>query len=338
MAVVAALTLGAAGCSGGGDSGESSGKGSGKGKEGASASSAKPMLSEAEANKILDSYEKANNAANAKQDKAAARKIQAGALAEASVQDYAQFPYFSAKYKKEYMTPWFQVNREFFIPSDGDWFMAFARNKTNGKKRPYIGAMVFERQGDGAWKKVAHASMDAKEGVPDLLKNKSGSAEVVGAGAAGLGGTKLTQLDDAVNSFWGATNVAGDGPTLETTRSTKYISKYVRDQEKRLECIESERKAVKNPYPKVYALKTRDGGAFAVFNSKLRSTFTAPDLQCYVNPGSDELVYLNGKKKLGAYWSEQLETNAAEVQKDGKVLLWGYRWSTVNAKEIPGYR
>ncbi|MBL1115241.1 hypothetical protein JK364_22990 [Streptomyces sp. 110] len=114
-----------------------------------------------QAAKILDRYQRVNNAANAARDASLLATVEAGQLYAESKAELEQYYTFSKKRKKEYRAPFFFTKRTFYIPARGNWFAASANS---GKYRTL---MVFERFGS-RWKKVVDLLPDRRLPLPHI--------------------------------------------------------------------------------------------------------------------------------------------------------------------------
>ncbi|WP_407562722.1 hypothetical protein [Streptomyces sp. 184] len=293
----------------------------------------RPVISEAQARKVLESYVEANNAANAELDRKALGEVEGGALFQQSQAQYRQFPTYEKKYQKLYKKPFRYLadKAEYYIPADGDWYMVDAPVEGPGYDEGDRSLLVFERAGGDTWKNVASVGIQGR--VPEVARGAGGLPTVLAADAE-VGTTELGGLDDAVNDLY----VSGgkkDGKLLADSEVRKNM---VKDHTTRRDWIRPEhdgyfetefeslnRKwddAYEPAFPDIYALRTADGGALTVFNSYDARVDFATRPGFHIVPGDATKLYVTEEEPMGVreYYAVQ---NAAHVPGDGKVKQLG---------------
>ncbi|MFG1810582.1 hypothetical protein [Streptomyces sp. NPDC049040] len=301
---LAAAGLLAAGCggSGGGDKPAASATASGKdakdartGDKGDKAAAA-PIITVAQANAVLDNYQKINNEANTTQDTAKLGTIEAGALFQEDSAAYKQYPKLSAKDRKGYYEPFTYSRRQFFIPSTGSWFMASADTGNT------LQVIVFQQQSGGHWKMVV--ADNYKGTLPALAKGSDG-APVVVAPDATVGATDLSGLGGAVADLRASGGAKAGGRLADSAVRRAAVKDHTTRNDhwgRYKTCLRTDYEAAGDKwdsaytkYPDVYALKAADGGALVASTSyfvKLEFS-TRPDT-CTVVPGGATTAYLHG--------------------------------------------
>ncbi|MFW6690807.1 hypothetical protein [Streptomyces sp. MAR4 CNX-425] len=292
----------------------------------------RPVISESRARTVLENYVEANNAANAALDRETLGEVEGGALFQQSRAQYRQYPTFEKKYQKLYKKPFRYLadKAEYHIPARGDWYMVDAPVAGPGFDEGDRSLLVFERAGD-TWKNVASVGIQGR--LPEVARGEGGLPTVLPAGAE-VGTTALDGLDDAVNDLY----ISGgkkDGRILADSEVRKNM---VKDYTTRRDWIrpehdgffetefESENRkwddAYKPAFPDVYALRTADGGALAVFNSYDARVDFATRPGFHIIPGDATRLYVKEKEPLGVreYYAVQ---NAAHVPAEGKVQQLG---------------
>ncbi|QKW07962.1 hypothetical protein HUT18_17775 [Streptomyces sp. NA04227] len=222
----------------------------------------KGLVTPQEANRIVDEYERVNNAANKKQDAKLLHTVEGGQSWVQSNADYEQFGTRSAKEKKDYTTPFFYRKRTFYIPAGGTWF-AMRAESSNG----YPSLVVFDKEG-GRFKVVA--SVGAK-GLPELYKDADGLAEVAD-GAAKSGRLAPEEVAPAYEDllFTGGTKQGRD-LSKETEPAKLLVNSYKKRNEGEVGKVAYRNfEPIKTSYDKTYALKTKDGGVVAVSGTSYR--------------------------------------------------------------------
>jgi hypothetical protein len=321
---LAALLLATA-CSGGsdddtGDAGEKTAK-------------SRPVISEAQARKVLQHYVETNNAANAELDREALGEIEGGALLQQSQAQYRHYPTYETKDQKRYKKPFHYLadEAEYYIPARGDWYMVNAPVEGPGFDKGDRRLLVFERADGDTWKNVATVGIQGR--LPEVARGEGGLPTVVPADAE-VGTTALDGLDDAVNDLF-ITGGKKDGKLLADSEVRKDM---VEDHTTRRDWIrpehdgyfetefESENRkwdeSYKPAFPDVYALRTADGGALTVFNSYDARVDFATRPGFHIIPGDAAKLYVKEKEPLGVreYYAVQ---NAAHVPDSGKVKQLG---------------
>ncbi|GAA2139401.1 hypothetical protein [Streptomyces synnematoformans] len=320
---LAALVLTAA-CSGGSDDDA--------GDAGDGAAGPRPVLSEARARTVLENYVEANNAANAELDHGALGKVEGGALFQQSRAQYRQFPTYEKKYQKRYKKPFrYLADRaNYHIPARGDWYMVDAPVAGPGYHEGDRSLLVFQRAG-GTWKNVASVGIQGR--VPEVAHGDAGLPTVLPADAR-VGSTALDGLDDAVNDLY----VSGGRKEGRLLAESEVRRNMVKDHTTRRDWIKPEHdgyfetefetenrkwdEAYEPAFPDVFALRTADGGALAVFNSYDARVDFATRPGFHVIPGDATRLYVEEEEPPGVreYYAVQ---NAAYVPADGKVEQLG---------------
>ncbi|WBB61403.1 hypothetical protein O7599_02255 [Streptomyces sp. WMMC500] len=320
---LAALLLATA-CSGGSED-DTGGSGDEKARP-------RPLLSEARARAVLENYVETNNAANADLDGEALGEVEGGALYQQSRAQYRQFPTYEKKYQKLYRKPFRYRADEaaFHIPARGDWYMVDAPVEGPGYDEGDRSLLVFERTG-GTWKNVASVGIQGR--VPEVARGDGGLPTALPADAE-VGTTALDGLDDAVNDLY----VSGGKKDGRLLADSEVRANMVKDHATRRDWIRPEHdgsfetefesvnpkwdEAYEPAFPEVYALRTADGGALAVFNSYDARVDFATRPGFHIVPGDATRLYVKEKEPLGVreYYAVQ---NAAHVPDDGKVEQLG---------------
>lgn len=309
----------ATGCAGDAEGGEGSGSGTdGRGKRAAPSG----VVSKAQADKLIDHYEKVNNEANKKADPGLLSTVEGGALLEQSKADYKQDKNLSKKELKEGREPFFYVDRKVYIPRDrsADWFLTVARSKSAGDKKSKVPALlVMEKQG-GKWKMVASGYSEDNR-IPRLAEDKDGF--VVPAGKSRKVGEMAPDgLPAAFLELYtskGSTAATG----FRESKTTRWIRKIPKTQNKLLDPYgEAEFSPGETEHEKSYALKTADGGVLAVFNTAVREHDRGTQATATVTP-SDAMKAFVGGSPQPSFFVDWLHQSSAYLPKKGKVRLLG---------------
>ncbi|MEU6680878.1 hypothetical protein [Streptomyces sp. NPDC046925] len=219
------------------------------------------VVDRAEANRIVDHYEKVNNAANKARNAKLLSTVEGGNLLERSSAAYEQFATMSAKDQKAYVKPFFYKERTFFIPAKGeaDWFMFTGRSTDTPEARRSL--HVFDKTKDG-WRMTV--SVAAGTTLPKIATGADGLATPVAA-TARTGAHAPAGIPDAYEDLW-ATGGRKDGKILADNKVTREAKDGYRGRNDGWDPRQARRYFLRSE-PKhrdTYALKTADGGTLAV--------------------------------------------------------------------------
>ncbi|MFC8438234.1 hypothetical protein ACFUJT_08545 [Streptomyces griseoincarnatus] len=315
LAAVAAAVL--SGCVGGGtNTHESPAKPS-------PTSSPNGTVTRAEADQILDRYQKINNKANETRDASLLATVEAGQLYARSKAGYEQFSTLSAEEKKEFATPFHFTRRAFYIPPTGNWFAATAT--TDGTNQTF---MIFEKSAHtgGTWKKVF--SLFPSKALP-TPKTNDGLA-IPAAPDTPVGALPPSRVTDAVEDLF-TSGGTKDGRTLSHANgNTKRILKTYKDRSDALGP-----QATVNFFPitpthsTIYTLTTSSGVlVIAPLAHKQESLVKNSGLQ--IIPGKTEAVYNKTPRPL-VVDSFQGET-VVHLPHQGKPEILDYRYTMVDSR------
>ncbi|MFE0178785.1 hypothetical protein ACFWZ2_41425 [Streptomyces sp. NPDC059002] len=326
-----ALALTAGACSS--DSGDDAKSGNGK-----TAADRAPagVVDKAEAKKIVDHYVKVNNQANAKRDSGVLSAVEGGGLYERSASTYKQDKLQPAKDRAEGRKPFFYVNREYLIPSakgGATWFALRADTKDHNGTSPRTSraTVVFDKEGDD-WKAVWSGWTTKKDPrAPDLAKDADGFVVPVTDTAKKQGVLAPDQMDDALVALY-----SGDeklGMKVGASETAKWMTQFPLDQNKMLNPGgKAEYKAGKTDHKKVYALKTKDGGALTFFSADVQEYMHTTDPAARITP-SPQIAFLVGSKKdERVFLLDYLHQGEAYIPAKGKVSMLTDSWVMIKAE------
>ncbi|MDQ0933493.1 hypothetical protein [Streptomyces turgidiscabies] len=226
--------------------------------DGAAASpAAKGAVTEAQAAKILDTYESVNNKANAQQDSALLDTVEGGQLYEQSKADYRMFGTKSKKEQAEYRTPFRYTGRKYWIPAGKDWFAVTSRASASKSEA----LLVFGKQ-YGDWKMMSAVRSEVP--LPAIATDDSGLATAVDAGTR-VGTLAPNQISAAYEDLYatGGTK-AGAGISHTTEAAKDAIETHAkRDTGKNAKYATVTYVATPTEFDTVYALRLKDGGVLA---------------------------------------------------------------------------
>ncbi|MGP3951296.1 hypothetical protein [Streptomyces sp. 7N604] len=285
------------------------------------------VVSRSEAKRFLQRYVKANNAANAKWDPALLSTVEGGALVEMSKAAYKQKPNMDAKERAEYETPWYYTSptaKDFHIPPAGaaSWFAITVTSwsKVDRKVSKEKALIIFDRDKDGRWKLVASSWIDPKK-AELIAHDKHGFAiPVVQTSRKQGGAVAPDQLDEALADIY-ATGGTKAGDVFKESATTKWMRKIPKTHNSQLKpYAQAEFRHEDTEHQKVYALKTKDGGTLAVFNTALRETDFGMRPDAIINPSLDMQTFV-GKKSRPAFLVYYLHQSTAYLPPNRKAEL-----------------
>ncbi|MEV5846262.1 hypothetical protein AB0M32_30265 [Streptomyces sp. NPDC051985] len=261
---------------------------------GSAAATEQGVVGRAAAQKVVDTYEKVNNQANAGLDAKLLATVEGGQAYAMDQATYALAPTWSAKDKKAYRKPFYYRDRQYVIPAKGSWFAVGATSSEDGHSSVLL---VFDKA-DGAYKMVMSVWADDGQPLPKPALDAHGLAEAVDP-AAKVGAFAPADVGAAFDDLY-ATGGAKAGKNLATTKPVDEAAKIYRDATAHgtADGIATKRFFTKTPADtSVYALRTADGGVLALFPV----AHNQEQLVKEVYRSSRELVPTDEESTLGAH-------------------------------------
>ncbi|MDX2544245.1 hypothetical protein ACOT81_21755 [Streptomyces sp. WI04-05B] len=244
------------------------GAGSKDSADGADASPvAKGAVTEAQAAKILGTYESVNNKANAQQDSALLGTVEGGQLYEQSKADYRLFATKSKKEQAEYRKPFHYTGMKYWIPAGKDWF-AVTTKASDSKSEALL---VFGKEYDD-WKMMSAVYSEVP--LPAIATDDSGLATAVDA-TTRVGTLAPNQISAAFEDLYatGGTK-AGAGISHTTEVAKDAIETHTkRDSGKNAKFATTAYVTTPTEFDTVYALRLKDGGVLAALPTAHASQF-----------------------------------------------------------------
>lgn len=282
------------------------------------------VVTTATAQRIVDTYVKTNNRANATQDAKLLATVEAGQVNEQSTADYEQWDTQSKKEKKNYASPFFYENRSYYLPAAGTatWFAVKATSSGGSKAETLL---IFDKVG-GTYKLVFSAYAD--EPIPEIAVDRHGIAQAADP-AEKVGTLAPNQLPSLYEDFF-VTGGKKARKRLASTESTKESVKVYKDADTGDEARFATKKyfTAKPAHPQVYALKLAGGGVLAVFpTAHTQELVLKPQFMgsYEIHPNKEEAVY-NAAKRSVVTDEFQGQGMAALTPKDkGRVIAMEYR-------------
>lgn len=268
----------------------------------------KPLLTTAEADKVVNAYQEANNRANAKSSASLMAKAEGGAVLAMDEAYYTQIPGLKKSDVANTLAPFVYINRTFSIPpasSHADWFLVRTQGAplTHGKPgKPWpkdIRFLVFKRSGDG-WRMVVARDFYGADvaKVPHIALDKAGLMTVVDPRTK-IGGTAPSQLPDLVTDLWetGGSKSALADTAARRTGSSWYTERF--DNMDGHAWVDFKKAA---PHTgDVFAAKIDNGGALVLSDSAVDETFLAKDLQSYIHLGDADKPFVKRNPNAQMY-------------------------------------
>ena len=219
------------------------------------APAAKGAVTEAQAAKILDTYESVNNKANAQQDSALLGTVEGGQLYEQSKADYRLFETKSKKEQASYREPFHYTGRKYWIPAGRDWF-AVTTKSSDSKSEALL---VFGKEYDD-WKLMSAVYSDVP--LPAIATDDAGLATAVDTGTR-VGTLAPNQISAAYEDLYTTGGKqAGAGLSHTTEAAKDAIETHAkRDTGKNAKFATTVYVTTPAEFDTVYALRLEDGGA-----------------------------------------------------------------------------
>ncbi|MFJ7242646.1 hypothetical protein ACIQWB_36750 [Streptomyces olivaceus] len=257
------------------------------------------LLTKKEATAALDTYEKVNNEANAKQDARLLGTVEAGQVYEASKGDYKQWDTMSKKDQKFYESPFYYRDRELLIPtasSGATWFAVKARPSSDSKASSAL--VILDKVG-GSYKVMS--TVYSEEPLPQVAVDKHGYV-LHADPARKVGSLAPDQVSETYEDFF-ETGGKTASKVFASTDSSKESTKVHTDGvDKDLQGYATEKFFAKKPTnPKVYALKLENGGVLAAFPTAHTSELILKPQYMSgfdITPGPKEAVYDARKRDI----------------------------------------
>ncbi|MFF7155923.1 hypothetical protein [Streptomyces sp. NPDC008139] len=315
--------------------------GKGKGKGGKNAA---PLLTVAEANKIVDTYQALNNEANAKLSPALIAKVEAGAMLAFDKGYFTQASGLDQKNVKANLAAFVYVNRAFYIPpaaANTDWFMVRAQGaelKDGKPGAPWTTGtrfIVFKHTADG-WRAVNSQdfSGDEQKKIPEIALDADGLARVAEP-TAKIGGTAPADLADLVADLY--VTGGADTPLARTKARENAISAY----NNRLNGLDGHAyNDYKKAAPRVgttYALRTKDGGALVLNDSAVDETSLAKDLTSYITLGKrlKPFVKKGASDHMYQVVNHEMQMEVGVIAPSGTPAVYGLEQQTTSVDATP---
>jgi hypothetical protein len=287
------------------------------------------VVTAAAAKRIVDTYVKTNNRANASQDAELLATVEAGQVHEQSTADYEQWDTQSEKEKRDYAAPFFYEKRSYYLPAAGTatWFAVKATSSGGSKAQTLL---VFDKV-EGAYKMVFAAYADEK--IPEIAVDQHGLAQAADP-ADKVGTLAPNQLPSLYEDFF-VTGGKKAGKLLASTSATKESLKVYKKARTGDEARFATKRyfTAKPAHPEVYALKLADGGVLAVFpTAHTQELVLKPQfLGSYeIHPNEKEAVYNSAKRSVVTDEFQGQGMAALTPKAPGKVIAMEYRM--VNSK------
>ncbi|MGW1564108.1 hypothetical protein ACWCQ1_47810 [Streptomyces sp. NPDC002144] len=214
------------------------------------------------AREVVDAYQAANNAANARQDLKGLARIEAGMAYAQDRADYQQWKTWSSKERARYSSGFRYEQRTYYIPEAGTatWFAMEATSSDTAKAR---GLFVFDRRG-GRYKMVAAIYATSKMPIPKIAFDSHGLATAVDP-AHKVGALAPQNVTAAVTDLY-VTGGTKQGRQLTATPASKEAVRLHdnRNRGKKSSWRTASYFSAQPAHPQVYALRTADGGVLAL--------------------------------------------------------------------------
>jgi hypothetical protein len=294
---------------------------------------APPVMTTAEAGRVLDNYERVNATANRTFDARLLSTVEGGALFELSRAAYRQRPAPSDANQALPDPGYTYVDRDFLLPAGTSWFAVSARTRdeTGALSNSRVLA-VFDRDAQGSWKAVASCWLDPAA-LPAPARSADARPVAVTETAAVRGALAPDALAGAATDLYATGGREGgtvfdDGPVATSMRQMPALQNQALAPNGRAEF-----QAGQTGHRTVYAMATADGGTLAVFNSAVRENdhVVSPPAMLYPSPQMEPYV---GKFGASAFGIDHLQQSCAYIPVRGQVRLLASRFR-ITGVQVP---
>ena len=302
-----------------------------------------PVVSTAQADRIVDTYQSLNNQANARLSTTLLAKAEGGAMLAFDRAYFKQAHGLDQKDVKANLAPFVYVHRTFYIPpaaSKADWFMMKAQGADLKDGKPgtvwttTTRFLVF-RHTSGGWRSVVAGDFSGAEqkDVPRIAVDRDGLAQVADP-TAKIGSTAPKDLPAQV------TDLYVTGGTNSTLTKTKARDAAISDWGDRTSTLDDHAFAdYKKTAPRdgtTYALRTADGGALVLDDSGVDKTVLAKDLNSYVTIGKNLQPFVkNGGGHMYQVVQHLMQTELGVIPPSGHPAAYGIDQQTTGVDATP---
>lgn len=254
----------------------------------------KGLLTEQAAEKVVDTYERVNNRANAERDQKLLSTVEAGQVHEQSKADYKQWEVWSKEDQKEYASSFTYEDRDYLIPAADNgvtWFAVKTRSSASTEDEAAL--MVFDKVG-GTYKLTMAVYAD-ESSIPEFAVDRHGHVTPADPSKK-VGAHAPDELGALYEDFFETGGKAKAGKTFTPTETSKdSIEVHEEGPDDDMEAYATEKYFAKDPaHPKVYALKLADGGTLALFPTAHTSELMLKPRYMSgfdINPNEKEALY-----------------------------------------------
>ncbi|QHF97257.1 hypothetical protein DEH18_29325 [Streptomyces sp. NHF165] len=298
------------------------------------------VVTETQAEKIVDRYVSVAKEADAKRDGKLLATVEGGGQLERGRAQYAHHPHMTAAERKESAAPDDYVDREFLIPRKGraTWFAVTARPKggpADGERQ----LLVFDREkGSRSWHNMASvtatpAGDDKKEGPLRFAEDKHGFARAVPSDSSRHRVKSPDELPGVLADLYTLRSPL-ESSAFADTKTARSVHDAAQGVEEKLgqhaSATFSQGKNKDSATDKVYALETRDRGTFVVFNTAIDQHQQVASAGMTMTPDREMYPFV-GKKAAKGFTIHRLHQFSALVPARGKIELLGYQVTVTDA-------
>ncbi|AKZ56042.1 Lipoprotein [Streptomyces ambofaciens ATCC 23877] len=224
------------------------------------------LLTQEAAAKVVDTYERVNNRANAERDEKLLSTVETGQVHEQSRADYQQWETWSKEDRKHYASAFRYTDREYLIPaadSGVTWFAVKARSSADPDQEGAL--LVFDRAGGSTYRMTMAVYADEAP-IPKAAVDEQGLVTPADPSKR-VGALAPDQLDEHYEDFFETGGRKKAARTFASTETSKdSVEVYEEGPDDDLKKYATERYFAAEPaHPAVYALELADGSTLALF-------------------------------------------------------------------------
>ncbi|MFG3415657.1 hypothetical protein ACGF14_26485 [Streptomyces althioticus] len=291
------------------------------------------LLTEAAAEKIVDTFQSVNNRANAVRDAKLLGTVEAGQVYEQDSADYKLFKTWPTKEQKTYTQAFTYEDREYLIPpasSGANWF-AVTSSPSDDPKGNRRSLAVFDKVGD-TYKLVMALWTDMKS-IPKIDTDRHGFISPVDP-AKKVGTLAPNEISAVYEDFFetGGKTASHKLASTPTTKESVRIYKVRNDGD--AGTWSTTRFFAADPaHPKVYALRLENGGVLALVPTAhteeqiLKPAYMGNFL---ITPSKREAVFGNTRRTV--ITNEYQGQAIVELPRTGKPLAHDLEYQLVDSR------
>ncbi|OIV35848.1 hypothetical protein BIV57_19200 [Mangrovactinospora gilvigrisea] len=293
----------------------------------------RPLVTRAQAQRILDHYVRVNNQANAKLADAPLRTIETDPLLAIDEQANRQLRTYSRKDQAEDQKPFYYTKPVYYIPAAGHatWFAVEVTGTGPAWKPPSKRLLIFDHTGAAGYKMAT--TVDLTSRLPRIATDRN-SCALVSTPSTTVTRQFQQALADLYDGGHSDGTLFGTSPargwiTNDTKDTAKHLAPYADAVYRDISTSTDNRRLA----GRTYALATADGGILAVTLDRVQMNAFPTSPTAYIKPGRAEAAY-TGHHRLDNLTVDYAHQTASYVSSSGQARLLGLDRDVVQATGV----